>query len=122
MTELAIAKLNEESKAAKGLSSRANVMQPHITETLIAFCKQDTEFAQAILQSDKTLKDCCEVVANSVGNSISDLEAYTRAVQFYFPGAGIHFNMTINLCASVDGSVDKAEKQGQIALDLTSFF
>ena len=32
-----------------------------------------------------------------MGSSISDLEAYKKAVQFYFPGAEIKFHMTIDL-------------------------
>ena len=34
-------------------------------------------------------------VAKDVGSSISDLDAYKKAVQFYFPGAEIEFQMKI---------------------------
>ncbi len=53
------------------------------------------------MQTDKTLEDCCKSVMAGCGNSISDLEVYRKAVQFYFPGADIHMTMEIDLCASV---------------------
>ena len=41
-------------------------------------------------------------VAKGVGNSISDLEAYRKAVQFYFKGADIRFHMVIDLCPAAE--------------------
>lgn len=59
------------------------------------------------------------MVAKGAGQSLSDLEAYRRAVQFYFPGADIRMQMTVNLCASVEteGPV-KQEKAEPVVLDL----
>ena len=94
-------RLNEQSKAVKG--NKETAMQSAVKSALLIFCEQNAEFAQAILQSDKAFADCMKAVANGVGNSISDLDAYRKAVQFYFPGADIKFKMQINLCASVGG-------------------
>ena len=43
-----------------------------------------------------------KAVAKNCGSALSDLEAFRRAVQFYFPGADIRFRMEINLCAAVE--------------------
>ena len=94
-------KLNKESAEVGG--NREKVMLSAVKSALINFCRQESEFAQAILESKKSLKECMTAVAKDCGNSISDLEAYRRAVQFYFPGADIEFKMTIDLCASVGG-------------------
>lgn len=93
-------KLESESKDVAG--REASVMKNAVKDALLEFSKQSSEFAQAILESDKSFKDCMNAVAKDVRNSISDIEAYRRAVQFYFPGADIKFNMTINLSASVE--------------------
>lgn len=92
-------KLNKESDGITGNKEKA--MMSAVRSALISFCKQESEFAQAILESKGSFKECMAAVAKDCGNSISDLEAYRRAVQFYFPGADIEFKMTIDLCASV---------------------
>lgn len=77
-----------------------------VREALSDFCRQEIEFAQAVLDKDEGFDKCLDAVCKDVGNCLSDIEAYRRAVAFYFPGAGVHFTMRINLCASVDGSGD----------------
>lgn len=96
MIKLAIDKLSEENKKFKG-NRYASAMRTEVLHTLKEFCKQDEEFAQAVVQNGKTFSDCMEKVAKGVGNSISDIEAYRRAVNFYFPGATINFTMKIDL-------------------------
>ncbi len=56
------------------------------------------------------------------GSGISDIKAFTEAVQFYFPGAGIDVQMKIDLCASVrgKGGVVSAGSSG-IVLSLMDF-
>ena len=90
-------KLYKESDGITGNKEKA--MMAEVRSALISFCKQESEFAQAILESKRSFKECMTAVAKDCGNSISDLEAYRRAVQFYFPGADIEFKMTIDLCA-----------------------
>lgn len=102
----AVSKLNEERKAAKKLSKKAAVVLRPVTEALQKFSEQDDEFAQAIAQTDKTVRECCEYVVKGAGNSLSDIEAFRRAAEFYFPGANIAFEMRIELCAS-DDSISK---------------
>ena len=93
-------KLNKEIKDVSGQKEKA--MASAVKTALIDFSKQDSEFAQAIMEHSGTFADCMKAVAKDVGNHISDIEAYKRAVQFYFVGADISFTMTVNLCASVE--------------------
>lgn len=71
---------------------------PETAKALTLFCEQEPEFAQAVEESGKTFQDCLDSVCKKIGSSISDLEAYKRAVKFYFSTADVHFNMTIDLC------------------------
>lgn len=93
-------KLTEGCKGKLG--RHQDVMKSAVRDALLDFCRQDVEFAQAVAQGG-TFAECMNAVAKNVGGSISDLEAFRRAVQFYFPGADIRFKMEIDLCASVSG-------------------
>ena len=75
----------------------ANIMKKPVHDTLADFCRQNDEFAQAVVQGG-TFSDCMKAVAKNCGSGLSDLEAYRRAVRFYFPGADIKFEMKIYLC------------------------
>lgn len=102
MQKEAIKKLKDELKAIKKGGQYVDAVKKPVTDALISFCKQEQEFAQAIVQSDKKLEDCLKTVVKDVKGSLSDIDAYTRAVRFYFPTAGIDFKMTIDLCANTD--------------------
>ena len=98
--EKAIEKLDRELKAFHSSDNKAKAVKDAVADTLKMFCEQDEEFAQAIVQTDKTLSDCCESIMKKVGQSIEDIEVYKRAVNFYFAGAVINFKMTIDLIGS----------------------
>lgn len=128
MINTAINKLTEENKKFKG-NKYASAMRTEVLHTLIGFSKQDEEFAQAVAQSDKTFSDCMEQVAKGVGNSISDIEAYRRAVNFYFPGATVNFVMKIDLigAAAVEpiemtSKPDSSKKKSVLELSLDDLF
>ncbi len=110
-------RLEKEVKDVSG--SKESAMKGAVKDTLLSFCEQDEEFAQAVVQGG-TFKDCMAAVAKGVGSSISDLDAYKKAVAFYFPGAGIRMQMFIDLCASVDDEPGAAGRG--IVLDLADFF
>ncbi len=74
----------------------AAAMKNAVHDALVSFCEQDEEFAQAVVQGG-TFEDCMKAVAKTCGNAISDLEAYRRAVRFYFEGADVQFQMHIEL-------------------------
>lgn len=70
---------------------------PKTAKALMQFCEQEPEFEQAIEQSGVDFQCCLDKVIKGVGESISDLEVYTKAVKFYFSTATVHFRMTIDL-------------------------
>lgn len=115
MKDMAIAKLDKEFMALKSGDSKIRAMMKPVHDALVEFCRQDGEFAQAVMQGH-SFAECMQCVAKGVGSSISDLEAYRRAVQFYFPGADIRMQMTVNLCASVEQPEDAAA--APVVLDL----
>lgn len=91
----------EAEKKAGSYDRYAGAMKDAVCEALDGFCRQDAEFAQAVAQGG-AFADCMKAVAKGCGSSISDLEAFRRAVRFYFPGADVKFHMTVNLCADVE--------------------
>ncbi len=119
MFEKAVEKINEELKSFKG-GNKESAVKAAVAAALKDFAKQDDEFAQAIVQADKTLADCCVEVMKGVGSSISDIEVYRRAVQFYFKGADVAFHMTISLCP--DDQPAENSKPSGIKLNLADFF
>ena len=98
--EKAKKKLADEKKAGK-YDRYAAAMKDKVCGKLELFCRQEEEFAQAVVQGG-TFADCMKAVAKNCGASLDDEEAYRRAVRFYFPGADVRFHMTVNLCASVE--------------------
>ncbi len=93
-------KLEKGAGEVKG--QQAGVMKSAVQKTLLDFCRQEEEFAQAVVQGG-SFADCMAAVAKGVGTCISDLDAYKRAVTFYFPGAEVSVVMRIDLCGSVRG-------------------
>ena len=83
-------------------------------------------YAQAVAQGG-SFKDCMDAVAMGVGQSISDLDAYKKAVQFYFPGAEIRMSMTVDLVGAADRRPDEivrscaGDGKKGIVLDLEDF-
>lgn len=113
-------KLEAEKKAGK-YDRYAEVMKDAVCEALDGFCRQDAEFAQAVVQG-KPFEACMQAVSVGCGSAISDLEAFRRAVRFYFPGADVKFHMTVNLCADVEaGPGRQASAAGAKILDLEDF-
>ena len=120
--EQAISKLDEGVKADCG--RYGNAMKTAVRDALADFCRQDEEFAQAVAQG-RSFKDCMAAVAKAVtGNSISDMKAFGKAVEFYFPGAGIDVRMTIDLCASVKKNAPEPKQMpaGGVIIDLSTYF
>lgn len=118
----AVKKLEAE-KNAGSYDRYASAMKNAVCEALDGFCRQDGEFAQAVVQGG-TFEDCMKAVAKGCGSSISDLEAFRRAVRFYFPGADVKFHMTVNLCADVEAeaaTTAQAASTGPKILDLEDF-
>lgn len=91
----AITKIENGIAAVKG--QKENVVKRPVADELISFCRQQEEFAQAVVQSEKTFADCVAHVVRGCGNALSDLEAYRKAVGFWFPGAVVDMVLTIRM-------------------------
>ena len=104
----------EAEKKAGSYDRYAGAMKDAVCEALDGFCRQDAEFAQAVVQGG-AFADCMKAVAKGCGSSISDLEAFRRAVRFYFPGADVKFHMTVNLCADVEAEAVATEQTASAA-------
>ena len=97
----AVKKLTDEKGKVAGNKEKA--MAGAVFAAMKDFCLQNEEFAQAVVQGG-SFADCMKKVAVGVDQSISDLDAYKKAVQFYFPGAQVSMQLTIDL---IDGMVGK---------------
>lgn len=95
MLEKAIKKLEKEFSAGK-YDRYAQAMKAAVKGAVVEFCGQSEEFAQAVAQGG-SFEDCMKAVAKGCGSSMSDLEAYRRAAQFYFPGSDVRFEIHIDL-------------------------
>ena len=88
----AIEKTTAERKQVKG--QKETVMANAVLDMVHEFCIQSSEFAKAVAEGG-SFADCMTAVAKGVGNSISDIDAYKKAVRFYLPGADIVVRMEI---------------------------
>lgn len=79
-----------------GLDRYESAVCEAVCNALKDFCDQNSEFAQAVAQGG-SVKDCLSACVKGIGQSCSDLEIYKRAVQFYFKGADVHMQLTIDL-------------------------
>lgn len=125
--EQAAEKLQKEFAAVTG--TKAGAMKTAVRDALVNFAAQDEEFAQAIVQGG-SFNACMQAVAQGVGQSISDLEAYEKATRFYFPGARVRFEMHVDLVGDADalsvGSADSSPRGGAksgdgLVIDLSEF-
>ena len=117
------AKKLEAEKGSGSYDRYASAMKELICEKLCIFCKQDSEFAQAVVQGG-AFTECMKVVAKGCGAALPDEEAIRRAVRFYFPGATVKFHMELNLCGDVEAeaaATAPAASTGPKILDLEDF-
>ena len=125
--EQAKERLQKESK--EKMSMHGEAMKAAVMEALLDFCRQEEEFAQAVVQGG-SFKDCMAAVCKKIkGQSISaleaisDLEAYKAAVEFYFPGAAVSMKMNIDLCGDASGEAAPTPEPGKgMIIDLSAFF
>ncbi len=114
--EAAEKRLDDESKNGK-FDKYGNAMKGAVKDALKEFARQDDEFAQAIAQGG-SFTDCMAAVAKRIKiGSISDLDAYSAAVGFYFPGARISFEMRIELCEHDGDEISR----DSLLVDLSAF-
>lgn len=125
MTEKMMLALDKISKGqAAKLDRYGEAMKKDVADALREFVQQDEEFAQAVVEGG-TFEECMKDIAGHIkGGSISDMEAFGAAVRFFFPGAKIRVEMTIDLIGdAAKPEPPKAEPQtGGVVIDLSDFF
>ena len=108
----ALAKLDDEQvKAVKGQKEHA--MAGAVAGALRSFCRQSAEFSRAVANGG-SFADCMAAVAKGVGQSISDVDAYKKAVGFYLPGADIRVQMHIDLGGEAAEPAPAAERKPEL--------
>ena len=113
----AITKLEQEIKSPGKLPRiEAAILEP-VGRMLISFCRQDQRFADAVFEKKETLSDCVKAVAQGVAYMISDVDAYKKAVQFYFPAADVDFKCVVVLPAEKSGIVTRGIGRAADAVD-----
>ena len=123
----AFQKLDTEVKNVSG--QKEKVMAPVVMAAIKDFCRQEPEFAQAVVQG-RSFVECMKNIAAGVGNAISDLDTYKRAVEFYFPGAKVQMALTIDLIGDAAGEPEPKAQPVKVAeppkstmtLNLADFF
>ena len=108
----------ESEMREKAPDRRVAAVRPAVYAQLLAFAEQDKEFAQAILDSQKMLNDCCEACVEGCGSSISDLEVYKRMAAFYFPGSDVEMTLTIKLSADAEKAPLGSYRKKAVVLNL----
>lgn len=89
-------KLEAEDKLFTG-SRSAQTVQSYVLRALLSFADQEPRFAEVVCNTKRTFSECCAAVVHNAGEVLSDLDAYRKAVQFYFPNAEISFAMNVKL-------------------------
>lgn len=115
--EKALEKL-QSAKAPTG-QREAMVFKP-VVAALEDFCRQDGEFAQAVVQGG-SVEECVKTVLKGVGGSLSDLEAYKRAAAFFFPGCVVTMKLTIAMSEHDTAQADTTASR-PVVLDLADFW
>jgi len=107
---------------AGGIKGRIQqAIAPETADALKSFCRQEAEFAQAVQQSGKSFQDCLDYVAKGAGASLSDFKVYSKAVDFYFSGAKVQFQMKIDLIGDAGNAPEQdAPKPKKITVSFNS--
>lgn len=90
-------KLQGELAGAKKAGKYAGAVMDSCVKALEVFASQDEEFADAIL--DGSLIECGKAIEKGCSGKkvVSDLDVYRMAVQHFFPGADVEFQMVVKV-------------------------
>ena len=94
----AVKKLREED-TKKVSNEMQKYLLPYIADTCARFCEQSEDFAEAVLQKDKSLVGCLaslKLPGRGMGYC-SDFEVYRMAAQYFFPTADVEWSMKVSL-------------------------
>ena len=111
----------EKEMAVKASDKYVKVILSAVYDALIFFCEQNEEFCQAVLDSNKTILDCCSYcIVPSVRElcGAKAIDIYNRMVDFYFSGASVEFSVTLNLSADAEKAPLGSYRKKAVVLNL----
>lgn len=101
--DTAIRLIDEGVKQKKPASQVAGIIRQPVADALKQFVR-DPEFADAVVaKGENGFSECLTEIVKGAGASLSDIETYRRAANFFFPGCGVSFRMEIDLTAAANG-------------------
>lgn len=104
----AAAKLKRE-KGGK-FDKYGEAMKGAVASALTELAAQDEDFARAVAHGG-SFEECLKAVAKGIkGGSISDLDAFKRAVKHYDPEADVEFRMVLSRGRKAEEAAGGAEK------------
>lgn len=109
--DIAIEKTTKENDRVKGQKER--IMAGAVLSAIHDFCIQNQTFAKAVAEGG-SFAECMNAVAKGAGTSISDLDAYRKAVAFYLPDADIEMQLLIKLPSKESVEVERSENRAII--------
>lgn len=110
--DAAVRKITEGTKEISG--GKEGAVKDAVCAALVDFCRQSEEFADAVIATGKTMKECITEIMRDVGSSISDVELYRRAVQFWLEGADVEAQLRVVLPAAKSPDVREKKKTVKI--------
>lgn len=112
----AIEKIKRETEEFNG-DRYGKAIYKAVSTQLINFCEQESDFAEVVLKTKRTLSDCCAECMIGVTESLSDKETYERAVKFYYPDSDVQMVMTLVTGTAPDE--DYINKEAEKRLETT---
>lgn len=118
-------KLRKESSAGK-FDRYGSAMKTAVVKALEDFCRQSEVFAEAVAHG-RSFEECMKAVSKGISGSISDLEAYQRAVKYYMKDADVRFCMEITVGGAatdrkaVEPAEQPVERKAPEIIDLSAF-
>ena len=108
--DAAIEKITKETEVVPA-SGKDGAVRYAVRDALVNFCRQSEEFAESVAATGKCMKECITEIMKGVGQSISDVEVYRRAVEFWMPGATVKAEIRIILPDVRENEAEDKPKQ-----------
>jgi len=94
---LAKEKVKGEFENLGKIGNKESAVSSYVHTVIQDACDQSEKFAEVVYKYKRTLADCLKEIMKNVGNAISDIDVYRRAIQFYFPNSDVSAVTTITL-------------------------
>lgn len=100
----------EFENLGKSLGNKEKAVSSYVHNVISDACDQSEQFAGVVCAFKRTLSDCLKDIMKDAGNSISDIDVYRKAIQFYFPNSEINCTVEITHTGDAPGE-DEINKE-----------